>query len=214
MPGVDLGTLLQAIVEVHGKPYVWGGGHPPATSVWPAGSSRGGPAGWDCSGLAQGFRARVGFPLPSGDFGANGLWHHAAGGAVMMAGQAQPGDLAFYGNGDNAVHVAVVVLPPVPPVLPEGVVLSAEGGGKDTNGDNPKAFVKLRKTIMNIDRSLKFLGVRRFGVPAMFAAGGTQTAVVPGTTACGAVNAAGIRCALPLGHHGPHVAPGAVPWGA
>lgn len=181
-------VMAAALGEVLGKPYVYGGGHPPSGAIWPDGSSRGGPGdslhkakgppGWDCSALAIGFRARCGAPLPGGDWGADGLWKHPEGGRVMLASEAQPLDLAFYGTAEGrAVHVTVVLLPPIPGVLPEGLVVSAEGGGSSTNGDNPNAFVKLRKTIERIDKNLRFLGVRRFSTPAMFATGGAAATV-------------------------------------
>lgn len=142
--------LVLDILAAWGVPYSWGGGLPRhGKTAWPDGP-RGiaGGVGWDCSGFAQAVLVRLGLlPENAPDRTAAGLYDISA---PVMPGAAKVGDLAFYG----AVRISHVMV-----VLGPGVVIGAAGGGQQTNGDDPRAYVKLERLRYRSD----FAGVRRMG---------------------------------------------------
>ncbi len=140
------------ILSAWGVPYSWGGGLPRhGRTAWPDGP-RGlaGGVGWDCSGFAQAVLVRLRLlPDNAPDRTAAALYDISM---PVIPEAAQMGDLAFYGA-TRITHVMVVLVP--------GIVIGATGGGQMTNGDDPRAYVKLERLRYRAD----FAGVRRMKTP-------------------------------------------------
>lgn len=110
------------MLEAYGVPYSWGGD----SHKWP-------PGPVDCSGFAQAALRELGILHPKQpDRTAQGLREVCD---IVPEAQADFGDLVFYGAPDKATHVVLC--------LGGGVTIGANGGGRATRGDNPRAFVKL-----------------------------------------------------------------------
>lgn len=111
------------LLEAWGVPYYWGGD---SRKAWP-------PKPVDCSGFAQAALVELGTLHPSQpDRTAEGLRQVCD---VVDESSADVGDLAFYGRG-KATHVVVC--------LGGGATIGANGGGRNTKGDDPRAFVQLQ----------------------------------------------------------------------
>ena len=111
------------LLEAWGVPYYWGGD----SKTWP-------PGPVDCSGFAQAALRDLGLLHPSQpDRTADGLRHVCD---VIDPSAATVGDLAFYGRSGKATHVVVC--------LGGGATLGANGGGRNTKGDDPRAFVQVQ----------------------------------------------------------------------
>lgn len=82
------GGVVGIAAQYLGVPYVWGG-----TT----------PAGFDCSGFVQYVYAQAGISLPRTTYA------QAALGTPISVSEAQPGDLLFWGSGNNCYHVAIAV---------------------------------------------------------------------------------------------------------
>jgi cell wall-associated NlpC family hydrolase len=141
-------TRALDLLSAWGVPYSWGAGFPKSVqSTWPDGA-RGlaGGVGWDCSGFAQAALVRLGLLSPAApDRTAGGLYDLMV---PVVPNQERLGDCAFYGIG-RVSHVMVV--------LGTDLVLGASGGGSATNGDDPRAYVKLERIMYRND----FVGIRR-----------------------------------------------------
>lgn len=139
------------LLSAWGTPYSWGGGIPyDGAASWPGGvPGLNGGTGWDCSGFAQAALVRLHrLPESAPDRNAQGLFRIAE--PLPNGERAELGDLAFYGRGPNTVdHVMVVI--------GDGACIGACGGGRKTNGLDPRAYVQLHPLRYRND----FLGVRR-----------------------------------------------------
>jgi cell wall-associated NlpC family hydrolase len=116
-----------------GQPYSWGAGGPGAP--WPRGSAgeRGG-RGWDCSGLvAAAWAGLLLMPWSGPRFWTGSV--EALCDAVPLGAQ-RPGDAVLYDG-----HIVLVLT--WADAKGDSLVLSAGGGGRDTNGDDPGAQVKV-----------------------------------------------------------------------
>lgn len=136
-----------------GTPYAFGAGEPKhALTCWPPNAppvGHGGGKGADCSGLAGICLVHLGILPPTApDRTAAGYFDLSKPIPTEMA---RIGDLAFYGQPGRVRHVTVC--------LGGGVCLGANGGGVNTYGANPAAFVKLDRIAYRAD----FLGCRRIG---------------------------------------------------
>lgn len=121
---------VQELIGLVGAPYWWGKGDP--STPWP-------PKACDCSGWHQMVLVRLGILSPTEpDRTAHSL--------AMISnpiGNRDPklGDGAYYGKKrDGEVHITHVMT-----CLGGGWAIGARGGGSKTKGDNPKAYVDLRK---------------------------------------------------------------------
>lgn len=89
---INTGTLGSQIVatarQYLGVPYAWGGSS---------------PSGFDCSGLVQYVFRQVGINLPRATYAQEYA------GTVIPVGQAQPGDLYFFGQRGSTYHVAIAI---------------------------------------------------------------------------------------------------------
>ncbi len=132
-------ATIEALVEpALGVPYVWSGGG--ANARFPEGSLGRvlSPArrGWDCSGFVLGLLALLGavpweWVTPRNSTGLRQLC------APVPWGSQRPGDLAFYEG-----HVVVIATFPDP--AGDSVIVEAGGGRSTTNGDDPRARVRIR----------------------------------------------------------------------
>jgi cell wall-associated NlpC family hydrolase len=112
------------ILGAWGIRYVYGAGEP--LTPW-------GADGYDCSGFVQGALVRLGIlSVMAPDRRAYTL---AMCSDPVPEGEEKLGDMAFYG-----APVSHVML-----VLGKGIVLGARGGDSTTHGDNPKAYVDLKR---------------------------------------------------------------------
>lgn len=82
-------NLVSYACQFVGNPYVWGG-----TSL---------TNGADCSGFTMSIFAKYGVYLPHSSAAQSGM------GRAVSAGEAQPGDLFFYGSGSHVSHVAIYI---------------------------------------------------------------------------------------------------------
>jgi cell wall-associated NlpC family hydrolase len=134
-----------------GTPYSYGAGRPSdALTHWPpAAPPRGvnGGAGIDCSGFAQVALVRLGL-LASAEIDRSAAALFDLGSAISLD-HASLGDLVFYGPRGHVQHVVLYIAP--------GVILGADGGTSTTNGNDPRAFVRLDR----LDYRPDFLGARR-----------------------------------------------------
>jgi cell wall-associated NlpC family hydrolase len=114
-----------------GVPYWWGKGTP--ATLWPSDA-------YDCSGFAQGALVFLGQLRKSEpDRGAHDL---ANASDQVDEADVRLGDMAFYGGRDRsgAQHISHVML-----CLGGEWVIGASGGGSKTLGNDPKAYVQLRR---------------------------------------------------------------------
>lgn len=98
--------LVQYALQFVGRPYVWGG-----TSL---------TNGVDCSGFTMQVYAKYGIYLPHSSRA------QPACGRRISAGEAQPGDLFFYGSGGSINHVAIYI-----------------GGGQVVHASNHRDGIKI-----------------------------------------------------------------------
>lgn len=82
-------SIVQYAMQFLGNPYVWGG-----SSL---------TNGTDCSGFTMSLYAKYGIGLPHSSAAQSNC------GRRISAGEAQPGDLFFYGNGGGINHVAMYI---------------------------------------------------------------------------------------------------------
>lgn len=144
-----LDPRVQDALRAWGTPYSYGAGKPSVLG-WPdgvPGIKKG--IGYDCSGLVQVILVRRGV-LPEGevDRTAQSLFDLA----VPLALGEPPafGDLCFYGKSEKDIsHVTLCIS--------RTVCIGANGGTSKTNGDDPKAFVRIEPILYRSD----FRGVRR-----------------------------------------------------
>ncbi len=154
MTRLKLDVLDERIVDLLrwvGTRYCWGAGAPKdALDHWPPNDPPKGVTagtGVDCSGLVQICLVRLGIlQATAPDRTAAALWDMAK---PVPIEDARLGDLAFYGQPSHIRHVTLC--------LGGGLVMGANGGGSNTNGDCPSAFVKLDRIAYRSD----FRGVRR-----------------------------------------------------
>ena len=144
-------AVVLDLLRAFGIPYAYGAGAPKdGAGAWPPDPlplGHGNGRGIDCSGLVQAALVHIGhLKATEPDRTAAGLWDKTKPIAEELA---AVGDLAFYGQPGNVRHVTLC--------LGGGVCLGANGGGANTYGDNPAAFVKLDRVRYRVD----FLGVRR-----------------------------------------------------
>lgn len=99
-------SLVQYALQFVGNPYVWGG-----TSL---------TRGVDCSGFTMQVYARYGIYLPHSSRAQPSY------GRRINAGEAQPGDLFFYGSGGGINHVAIYI-----------------GGGRVVHASNRRDGIKI-----------------------------------------------------------------------
>ena len=127
-------TALRLAETAVGQRYSWGGGG--ADSPWPQGAPGvHGGVGWDCSGLALSFSGLLlRYRWDGRDLTARGIADICA---PINPGHQKPGDLAVYRNR----HITAVLTHPGPGGRSR--VLSASGGGQDTNGNDPNAVVRI-----------------------------------------------------------------------
>lgn len=127
-----LGDLMSAdprvteLLGLVGISYWWGKGDP--STPFPA-------SAYDCSGLAQGVLVKYGM-LKSTEPDRN-AYNLAMISDPVTRGQQKFGDLAFYGRNGKITHVQVCIGGPW--------TIGARGGGSKTKGNDPKAFVDLKK---------------------------------------------------------------------
>jgi len=128
-------TALLLADSVEGALYSWGGGR--ADKGWPQGwAGVHGGVGWDCGGLTLAAAAlflRRRWDAP--DLSAAGI---AGICREVDLGKQQPGDVAVYRNR----HITFVLT--WPDAAGHSKVLSASGGGRNTNGDDPRARVRVQ----------------------------------------------------------------------
>lgn len=141
------------LLRAFGIPYAFGAGEPKhGAGAWPPDPlpvGHGNGRGLDCSGFVQAALVHIGkMKATEPDRTAASLWAFTKPIAPELA---AVGDLAFYGQAGNVRHVTLC--------LGGGVCLGANGGGTNTYGDKPGAFVKLDRIRYRED----FLGVRRIG---------------------------------------------------
>ena len=134
-PGAAIAASTRRLAAtVAGAAYSYGGGTP--GSAWPQGSAglRGGK-GWDCSGLILAWSAALlRYRWDGADLTSSQIANLCT---PVELGRQLPGDLAAYRNR----HVTAVV--GLAGARGHSAVLSASGGGQSTNGDDPRAFVRL-----------------------------------------------------------------------
>lgn len=140
MKTTALRSLLydQRVVELLamvGVPYAWGAGNP--STPWPSDS-------YDCSGFAQGALVYLRLLEPHAPDRASADLARCC--ERVEEQHARLGDLALYGH--PVSHVMVH--------LGGGWVIGARGGGRNTHGDDPRAFVDLRPLGYRSD--LAFIG--------------------------------------------------------
>ena len=148
-------TALALADTVEGQPYSWGGGR--TDMGWPQGwPGVGGGTGWDCGGVSLAYSAlmlryRWGDP----DRTARGIADICA---PVELGKQRPGDLAAY----RGRHITSVLT--FPDRQGQSRVLSASGGGQSTNGDDPRAYVRVHD---RADYRSDFLGFMRLPAVAV-----------------------------------------------
>jgi hypothetical protein len=157
---------LEALVQpALGVRYVWSGGG--ANARYPEGGLghilQPRQRGWDCSGFTLGLLALLGalpweWSTPRTSTGLRELCE------PLAPGQQRPGDLAFYPG-----HVAVIAT--FPEQDGDSVIVEAGGGRSSTNGDDPRAVVRLRPGLREGRTDLVGLGrMHPIGVSALQAA--------------------------------------------
>ncbi len=127
------GTVNRFAQTAMGQPYSWGAGGPGAP--WPVGAAgeRGG-RGWDCSGLvAAAWSGLLLLPWAGPRFWTGSVEALCDG---VAFGDQRPGDAVLYEG-----HITLVMT--WPDGQGDSFVLSASNGGRDTNGDDPAANVKV-----------------------------------------------------------------------
>ena len=142
---------VDQLLRSWGVPYSWGAGQARDVAAIrdgappPAGLKGG--RGWDCSGFAQAALAFLGIlDAKAPDRTAAGLFGITR---AIPVEDARLGDLSFYGAAGHISHVMLC--------LGFGACIGASGGGSQTNGDNPRAFVDVKPITYRSD----FRGVRR-----------------------------------------------------
>lgn len=126
--------LVQDLMTTIGIPYHWGAGKP--STPWPPKPDD----GLDCSGCAQVMLVRLGYLKPTEpDRNAFGL----ANACDPIVAGVSLGDLVFYGIPGAITHVMVC--------LGNGWCIGATGGGSMTKGDDPTAYVMLKRTLYRKD---------------------------------------------------------------
>jgi cell wall-associated NlpC family hydrolase len=127
------GTVNRFGQTAMAQPYSWGAGGPGAP--WPLGSAGdGGGRGWDCSGLVgAAWAGLLLMPWSAPRFWTGSV--EALCDAVALGDQ-RPGDAVLYDG-----HIVLVLT--WPDSAGDSLVLSASNGGRDTNGDDPEATVKV-----------------------------------------------------------------------
>jgi cell wall-associated NlpC family hydrolase len=118
---------VRNLLATIGVPYAWGKGQP--STPWP-------PAFADCSGYAQMALVELGL-LKSTEPDRNALGLANACDPVSSSGPVVIGDLAFYGVRGSVTHVMVC--------LDEDWCIGATGGDANTKGDDPTAYVMVKK---------------------------------------------------------------------
>jgi cell wall-associated NlpC family hydrolase len=130
------GPASEILLTAVGIPYSYGAGSP--ATPWGK-MARGLAGGWglDCSGFAQAALAKFRrLPRNAPDRSASQL---AAASKPVAWGKQRPLDLAFYGRPIS--HVMIVLS--LPDKSGDSEVIGESGGRSSTNGDNPKAAVKV-----------------------------------------------------------------------
>jgi len=129
------GTALRLASTVEGARYSWGGGR--TDRGWPAGwAGVHGGVGWDCGGLTlAGAALLLRYRWDAPDRSAASI---AGICRKVELGSQMPGDVAVYRNR----HITLVLT--WPDDSGHSRVLSASGGGSKTNGDDPRARVRIQ----------------------------------------------------------------------
>ncbi len=124
-------NIVSAAQNYIGTPYVWGG----------ESASEG---GMDCSGFVYNTLRDAGYNVSR----TTAQGYRGYGNTVNKA-DMQPGDLIFYGNGNEASHVGIYI--------GNGQMIHSSGGSKNTR-DNPGKGV----SVANVDYRRDFIEARRY----------------------------------------------------
>ena len=124
-------NIVNAAKSYIGTPYVWGG------------ESKA-EGGMDCSGFVYAALKDAGYKV--GRTTAQGYRSY---GKAVSKSDMQPGDLVFFGNNNNASHIAIYI--------GNGQMVHSSGGSKNTK-NNPGKGV----SIANVDYRKDFLEARRY----------------------------------------------------
>lgn len=124
-------SIVNAAKNYIGTPYVWGG-----ESM--------AEGGMDCSGFVYAALKDAGYNV--GRTTAQGYRSY---GSVVSKSEMQPGDLVFFGSGNNATHIGIYI--------GNGQMIHSSGGSKNT-ASNPGKGV----SITNVDYRSDFLEARRY----------------------------------------------------
>lgn len=127
----DGGGIVSAAKKYIGTPYVWGG-------------ESAAEGGMDCSGFVYNALKDAGYKV--GRTTAQG--YRGYGSAVSKA-DMQPGDLVFFGKGNNASHIGIYI--------GNGQMIHSSGGSKNTKSNPGKGV-----SITNVDYRNDFLEARRY----------------------------------------------------
>lgn len=137
------------LLKAWGIPYSFGGGKPSDyKGTWPPPLVKGikGGLGYDCSGFVQVALVYLGMLANKAtDRASANLFDNSI---PVKDSEARLGDMVFYGA-KSIQHVMLY--------LNDGICFGATGGGSETNGNNPKAFVQLQPIKYRSD----FRGIRR-----------------------------------------------------
>lgn len=123
--------IVSAAEKYLGTPYVWGG-----ESM--------AEGGMDCSGFVYNALKDAGYQV--GRTTAQGYRDY---GTSVSKSEMQPGDLVFFGSGNNASHIGIYI--------GNGQMIHSSGGSKNT-ASNPGKGV----TVTNVDYRNDFLEARRY----------------------------------------------------
>lgn len=142
-----LDARVQLLLTSIGAPYSWGAGRLQGAEIAPASGvpGLGGGRGWDCSGYAQWALVQLSLVRPD-------AWYDLTADDLRRVCDEVPGsryavgDLALYGSRSHVSHVMVVLGGGLFPM-----VIGASGGGRATNGNNPRACVQVRPLTYRTD---------------------------------------------------------------
>lgn len=128
-----------------GTLYQWGGGRNPKTDY-----------GVDCSGLFVVAMRECGVPPPPQGTTADVFWH-----SLQHVTVPQPGDMAFFGRDDKAVHVVMVES-----VFDNGAVLTIGANGGDRNVTTPDiAIARNARVSRKLVSEFKFAPLLGYATP-------------------------------------------------
>lgn len=129
--GSNQSSIVSAAKNYIGTPYVWGG----------ESMSEG---GMDCSGFVYNALKDAGYNI--GRTTAQGYRNY---GSSISKSDMQPGDLIFFGKGNNASHIGIYI--------GNGQMIHSSGGSKNTKSNPGKGV-----SVTNVDYRSDFLEARRY----------------------------------------------------